>query len=126
MGIVRQTKSVNIIVDIFNNSKNALSVVDLVALLTTDMNKTTVYRILDRLENDGFVHSFTDKDGHKWYAKCHDCSVHHHSDVHPHFQCKKCGKIECLNEEIHLPHFSNHQVDDAEILLLGTCESCLN
>ena len=126
MSIVRKTKSVEIIKGIFTKTENALSAVELVEQLKTQMNKTTVYRILERLENEGFVHSFTDGKGLTWYAKCQDCSKHQHKDTHPHFQCKKCGKVECLNEEIPLPSFPNHQVDNAEILLFGQCEECAN
>ena len=126
MSVVRKTKSVETITGIFQKTENALSVVELVEQLKNQMNKTTVYRILERLENEGFVHSFTDGKGLTWYAKCQDCSKHQHKDTHPHFQCKQCGKVECLNEEISLPSFPNHQVDKAEILLFGQCEECAN
>ena len=33
------------------------------------MNKTTVYRILDRFEKEGILHWFIDNDGLKRYAK---------------------------------------------------------
>ena len=59
-----------------------------------EMNKTTVYRILDRLEQDGTIHCFNGKDGLKWYAKCNGCSENHHYDLHPHFQCNNCDKVE--------------------------------
>ena len=126
MGVVRKTKSVGTIIGIFKETENALSVVELVEKLKTQMNKTTVYRILERLENEGFVHSFTDGKGLTWYAKCQDCSKHQHHDIHPHFQCKQCGKVECLSTEIPLPSFPNHQVDNAEILLFGECEECMS
>ncbi|MGF1555439.1 Fur family transcriptional regulator [Paucihalobacter sp.] len=126
MGIVRKTKSVDIIMSIFNEAENALSVVELVSRLKNDMNKTTVYRILERLEKNGFTHSFTDSDGLRWYAKCHDCTKNHHLDLHPHFQCKCCGKVACLSEKVPMPLFPNHQIDKAEIMLFGTCRECRN
>lgn len=126
MGVVRKTKSVGTIMGIFQETENALSVVELVVQLKIQMNKTTVYRVLERLENQGFVHSFTDGKGLTWYAKCQGCCYkYQHHDIHPHFQCKRCGKVECLSKEIHLPSFPNHQVDSAEILLFGECEECL-
>jgi len=126
MGVVRKTKSVGTIISIFQETENAQSVVELVEQLKNQMNKTTVYRILERLENEGIVHSFTDRKGLTWYAKCLDCSKHQHHDIHPHFQCKRCGKVECLSTEIPLPSFPNHQVDNAEILLFGECEECMS
>jgi Fur family ferric uptake transcriptional regulator len=49
MGVVRKTKSVNNLLELFEQTKEALSAIDLVKRLESEMNKTTVYRILDRL-----------------------------------------------------------------------------
>lgn len=125
MGIQRQTSSVKLLWKKFEQSNDALSVVDLVKELRDTMNKTTVYRILDRMENEGRLHSFTGKDGLKWYAKCQDCSAEHHIDVHPHFQCNECGRVECLSVDVQIPKITNHQINRAQILLLGQCEQCL-
>ncbi len=124
MGVVRQTKSVRIILDRFENHTEALSVVDLVKDLGDVMNKTTIYRILDRLDEDGVLHSFLGKDGMKWYAKCQSCSAHEHHDVHPHFQCKSCGKTECLSIEVTIPAITNKHVESAQVLILGECDAC--
>ena len=124
MGIVRKTKGVNLVLQIFEEKKEAKSVVNLIELLKDKMNKTTVYRILDRLERDGTIHSFNGKDGLKWYAKCEGCSANHHLDKHPHFQCTECDKVECLSIEIKIPTIKNHKVDSTNILLMGQCEDC--
>jgi Fur family ferric uptake transcriptional regulator len=64
------------------------------------MNKTTIYRVLDKLEDDGILHSFLDKNGVKWYAKCNGCSKAEHVDIHPHFECIDCGKIDCIDLDL--------------------------
>jgi len=125
MAIRRQTASVKLLWQQFEDNHDALSVVDLVKLMENSMNKTTVYRILDRLEQEGRLHCFTGRDGLKWYAKCHDCSSEHHMDVHPHFQCNECGKVECLTVDVKIPAVQNHQIEKAQILLLGQCETCI-
>ena len=66
MGIVRKTKAVNTVLNIFEHNNEAKSVVNLIELVKGEMNKTTVYRILDRLEQDGTIHCFNGKDGLKW------------------------------------------------------------
>lgn len=124
MGIIRKTKAVNTVLQIFKGNNEAKSVVYLIELLNDKMNKTTVYRILDRLERDGIIHSFNGKDGLKWYANCEDCSVSHHSDKHSHFQCTECDKVECLSVEIKIPSIKNHKVDSTDIFLMGQCEVC--
>ncbi|RPD90726.1 transcriptional regulator [Aureibaculum marinum] len=124
MGIVRKTKGVTTILKFFNQKGEATSVVHLIDLLKDKMNKTTVYRILDRLEHDGIIHSFNGKDGLKWYAKSIGCSADQHLDEHPHFQCTKCDKVECLPVEVKIPTIKNHKIDSTNILLLGKCEAC--
>lgn len=124
MGVTRKTKTVKELLTVFENIENALSVVDLVKQLANKMNKTTVYRILERLESDGHLHSFIGRDGLKWYAKCNECSSVHHNDVHPHFQCSDCGKSECIDLDVSIPKISNRKIDNIELLLVGQCEEC--
>jgi Fur family ferric uptake transcriptional regulator len=126
MGIIRKTKSVRTILTEFENSNGAISGVELVEQFKKDMNKTTVYRILDRLEDEGILHSFQDQRGLTMYARCADCSKDHHHDVHPHFQCKDCGKTECLPVEIAVPKLPLYKVDRVELLMVGQCQNCLN
>lgn len=118
------TKSVLKVLSLFEESEDALSAVGLVERLNKKMNKTTVYRILERLEGEGILHSFAGKDGLSWYAKCQGCSSSNHQDAHPHFQCRECGKSECLSIDVQLPKISNHKVDSAALLLLGQCADC--
>lgn len=124
MGVLRKTKSVQLLTRIFEESQEAISAVDLINRFASEMNKTTVYRILDRFEEDGVVHSFTGKDGLRWYAPCKKCKPEEHTHNHPHAQCRDCGKMTCLEEDIHLPHVSGFQVSSAEVLLVGRCEDC--
>jgi len=124
MGIMRQTKSVKRILNEFEKEPKALSTVDLIKRLSQDHNKTTIYRVLDRLEDDGVLHSFQGTDGVKFYAKCHGCSKSQHSDIHPHFQCVSCGKMDCLDVRVSIPKLPNRRVLSSELLLQGHCEQC--
>ncbi len=125
MGIIRKTKSLQALLEAFDQSDNALSVVELIKRFQKDMNKTTVYRILERLEEDGILHSFVGKDGLKWVAKQQN-SNSTITNCHPHFQCQECGKTECVSADISLPSIPNHRVDSANLILIGQCEDCLS
>lgn len=126
MKVMRKTKSVKILLEAFGNSRNALPVVDLVRQFQNSMNKTTVYRILDRLEDQGLLHSFVGKDGLKWVARCQGNVQSNNLNGHPHFQCKQCGKTECLTIEVSIPSVPNHRIDSTNLLLIGQCEDCLS
>lgn len=125
MGVIRKTKSVNTILEIFEQSSGAISVVELIERLRDQMNKTTIYRILERLDEDTVLHSFLGNDGVKWYAKCQDCSGAHHHDSHAHFQCKECGKTDCVEVEIPVLAIPNRRVDSSQVLYVGLCETCV-
>ncbi|KAF9659278.1 transcriptional repressor [Tenacibaculum sp. ZH5_bin.1] len=124
MGVIRKTKAVKKLLSLFESGVSAIAAVDLVSKLNDEMNKTTVYRVLDRLENDGVIHSFMGKGGVKWYAKCTSCSSHHHNDIHPHFQCTDCKKVTCLSVDISIPQVENHIIESATVFLTGKCEIC--
>lgn len=124
MGIIRKTPSVEMLINEFQNETTAISVIELVKRLDFKINKTTIYRVLDKLEDDGILHSFLDRDGIKWYAKCNGCSKTAHLDVHPHFQCTDCGKIDCLPVDVQIPKIPNRKVTASQILIQGKCEAC--
>ena len=125
MGIIRKTESVKKIMHEFQKESKALSTLDLIDRLSEEYNKTTIYRVLDRLEDDGVLHSFQGNNGLKWYAKCADCTKSKHSDIHPHFQCLSCGKTDCLDLNLNIPKIPNRKVSFSQILLQGQCEKCL-
>lgn len=126
MGVQRRTKTVERILAAFRDPKEALSAKMLLCRMDEGVNKTTVYRLLDRLEDDGVVHSFSGDDSIKYYARCHSCSDALHLHSHPHFQCVSCDKVRCLDFEVTLDAPENLQVMESQILLKGHCELCSN
>ncbi|WP_405604944.1 Fur family transcriptional regulator [Polaribacter sp. Asnod1-A03] len=126
MGIIRKTKAVEVLLNTFNNSKEAISAKQLISQLNKTFNKTTIYRVLDKLEDDGVLHSFLGKEGLKWYAKCKDCSATVHKDVHPHFQCLSCGRVDCLSVTVAVPKIENRKVEVSQVLIQGKCEKCFD
>ncbi|MBU3012708.1 transcriptional repressor [Polaribacter vadi] len=126
MGIIRKTKSVEVLMNEFKNSSSAISAKQLINQLSSQFNKTTIYRVLDKLEDDGVLHSFLGKEGIKWYAKCNGCSTTEHNDLHPHFQCLDCGKVDCIPTTVTLPKIPNRQIEVTQLLIQGKCESCVD
>ncbi|WP_291724078.1 Fur family transcriptional regulator [Bernardetia sp.] len=125
MRFIKKKKAVELILEEFYKRQEAISAVSLVKLFESEVNKTTVYRVLDRLENDGTLYSFFGKDGIKWYAK-HLCnSSSEPPEYHPHFQCLVCGKIECIKIKVKLPTIPSRKVTSSHILIQGECSNCL-
>ncbi|MDB2385217.1 transcriptional repressor [Polaribacter sp.] len=126
MGIIRKTQSLNLLLNEFNKSSSAISSVQLVKKLQSKLNKSTIYRILEKLEDDGVLHAVMGKDGIKQYAKCKGCSKTSHTDAHPHLQCSVCGKITCLDVAVTIPEIPNLKIDAVQVLLEGECNNCTN
>jgi Fur family ferric uptake transcriptional regulator len=126
MGVIRKTQAVRLLLDEFEKDSNAISSTELIKRLNSKINKTTVYRLLDKLEDDGLLHYFIDTNGVKWFAKCKSCSKYEHRDVHPHFQCTECGSVDCLEIKVTIPEIPNRKINNSHVLFLGQCELCLH
>ena len=126
MGIIRKTQAVALILDEFEKDSNAISAIELIKRLNKKINKTTVYRLLDKLQDDGLLHNFLDFNGVKWFAKCKNCSKTKHQDVHPHFQCTSCGNVDCLKISVSIPEITNRKIINSHILVLGQCDLCMD
>jgi Fur family ferric uptake transcriptional regulator len=124
MGIKRNTKSVDLLLDEFEKELVSVSALELVRRLKSRLNKATVYRVLDKLEDDGVLHSFIGMNAVRWYAKCVGCSVEKHIDRHPHFQCVLCGIAECLPTIVQVQIIPNRKVLFSQTLIYGECEQC--
>ena len=126
MGVIRKTKSIELLLNEFKTQKTAISTIELIQRLNSKLNKTTIYRVLENLVDDGILHTFIGQDGIKWYAMCRNCTKSKHEDLHPHFECIECGEIDCLKSEVIIPKIQNRKILSSQILIQGMCEKCIN
>jgi Fur family ferric uptake transcriptional regulator len=126
MSITRKTKSPQLLLHEFRSGITAISTIELIKRLNSKLNKTTKYRVLEKLENDGILHSFRGQDRVKWYAMCRNCTKLKNEDRHPHFECIDCGKIDYLNLEVKLPEIPTLRISSSQILIQGRCEECID
>ena len=125
MSISRKTRAVELVLELFREKKYALPVVDIVSIFANRMNKTTVYRILQRLEDSGILHSFMDKEGLKRYAKGDQRKSNSSNQIiHPHFLCDDCGISVCLPLKISTPSIPNYTINSSDHLYSGQCQDC--
>ena len=119
MGVLRKTKHLEHVLQAFRQSSDALSAGMLLDALANEINKSTVYRMLQKLEDDGVIHSFLTIDQIRFYALCKGCSSGRHVDTHAHFQCTSCKRVSCVPEEIVLPTPGRARITSAQVLLTG-------
>ena len=117
MGVIRKTKHFQKVLAEFSKSHSAISANSLVSLFASTMNKSTIYRILNKLEDANIIHSFVGLNGLKWYAKCSGCTVKEHNDNHPHFQCEQCNEVKCIKNATNQPELIGSQFHVKNVLL---------
>jgi len=91
----------------------------------TSLSRVSVYRALESFRAAGIVHRIEAGDRLWRFAVC-DCG--HSVHCHPHFTCRLCGEVQCLNR-VALPAMSGAlggcRVEELEVYLRGVCAKCL-
>lgn len=125
MGKKRNTKTKEMVKSVLEQASTALSHDDFEKALDGQVDRVTIYRILQSFEDDGLVHKIADEAGKWHYAMCHDCSCDYHNHNHIHFQCTACRTISCLDTPIKKPELpKGYSIEDITYLILGCCPSC--
>ena len=94
---------------------------------TTPINRVTVYRILDLLVEKKIV----EKISTGGRAFCYGLAPNEYHPAHPHFYCKSCGQLYCLNPDTlkveidGLKKTFPGRIDKFEMRLDGICQNCL-
>jgi Fur family transcriptional regulator, ferric uptake regulator len=123
---MRNTNARTHILDLLTASPVALSHSEVLTAIDGICDRVTVYRVLDRLAEEGRVHKIVNTDGTIKYAPCHDCAEKHsHKHDHVHFSCTNCLSVTCLTdvEPVYkLPR--KYKVQEVNFTLSGLCPDC--
>lgn len=120
----RNTVAKTQIYSVLKASKAALSHSEILTAVDGLCDRVTVYRILDRLLEEGLIHKVVNMDGIHKFAACHNCTDHPHHN-HIHFSCERCKTVTCLEDVepvFNLPEkYRMHQVN---FTVSGLCAQC--
>lgn len=117
------------VLEMIGNNSCPLTANDIFTTLQrhTSINKVTVYRILDLLVGHKLVDRL-DSFGRLSYF---GMAPNDHHRPHPHFFCKKCGRVDCLSpESLNVDTTSlwktfPGQIDKVEVRVDGICRNCM-
>jgi Fur family transcriptional regulator, ferric uptake regulator len=124
MKAVRSTTAKFEIQSLIANSAVALSHTEIQANTKGLCDRVTIYRVLERLMDEGLVHKVVNVNGVVKYANCHTCSTKHKHN-HIHFSCQKCKSVTCLDDvepTFKLP--KKYKVNEMNFTLSGLCPQC--
>ena len=105
-------------------SQNYAMCHDTIAEQTDDINRATIYRILNQFCEDGVAHRITSESGKQFFALCKSCNAEEHHHNHLHFQCNSCEKVECFKSEINISLPEGYQIENFNGLISGFCNGC--
>src|SRR6204780_3528690 len=92
-----------------------------------DIDRVTLYRILNAFEEKGIIHKVFDLNGTANYAMCSsDCEENHHHDEHLHFNCTLCNNVYCL-DDLNLPAIklpNGFKSESFTLYATGLCPKC--
>jgi Fur family transcriptional regulator, ferric uptake regulator len=120
----RNTTAKTVIQELIVSSSVAMSHSEIQKALGAICDRVTIYRVLERLLEDGIIHKIVNLEGVVKYAGCHSCSEEH-SHNHIHFSCQKCKSVTCLeNVEPSYKLPKNYKVIEMNFTLSGLCPQC--
>ena len=121
----RNTPAKNTILNLLKNAGNALSQEMIEAEVKGEMDRVTIYRVLNSFCEDGVTHRILSDEGKYYFALCLDCHDHeHHTHDHFHFRCVGCQKVECLEEQVTVQLPQGYRKESISSWVTGYCAGC--
>ena len=102
---------------------------DVLSNKNIQVGRTTIYRCLEKLTNEGILRKFIMPQGE---SCCYQYVGHNNScNEHFHLKCEKCGSLihmECDEMEDLAEHIKSHHgfmLNPLKTVIYGICEGCL-
>jgi Fur family transcriptional regulator, ferric uptake regulator len=117
------------VLEVLGGNNYPLSAGDIFKTLerTGAINRVTVYRILDLLVDHGVVERLSTAGRASYYG----LAPNEFHQPHPHFYCKRCGRMDCLDpDSLSIDVQSLHKtfpgrIDKMEVRVDGICKNCM-
>ena len=117
------------VLEVVGNNNGPLSARQIFDTLSRsdNINRVTVYRILDLLVSRGLIERI--RGGGRSFV--YGLAPNPNHPAHPHFYCKNCGNLECLNPQSLDVNLQAMQrtfpgvIENVEVRVDGVCKNCL-
>ena len=124
--MTRQQKAVLSCIESFHGGASATELAELLHARGESVGLTTVYRQLDKLQEQGLVHKIVTDDG----ARYQFCDCHHRGRDCFLIKCEQCGCVEHVDcdhlSELygHLAQEHHFRINPRRTLFYGLCQTC--
>lgn len=120
----RNTPAKTAILTMLKDANAALSQEMIESKINGEMDRVTIYRVLNSFCEDGITHKILADDGKYYFALCQSCGVHDHNHDHFHFKCITCQKVECLDEHVTVSLPAGYVQKSITSWVSGICNNC--
>ena len=121
-----ETKQKETIIEAIKKKNKSFMVKDLYDTLNGKVGLTTIYRLLQKLEDEGLITKEVGKDNKTKYEYLEKCEEENHF----YLKCDKCGTLthvdcDCINElSSHISKEHNFKLNKENIIIKGICSKC--
>ena len=121
-----ETKQKETIIEARKKQNKSFMVKDLYDTLNGKVGLTTIYRLLQKLEDEGLITKEVGKDNKTKYEYLEKCEEENHF----YLKCDKCGTLthvdcDCINElSSHISKEHNFKLNKENIIIKGICSKC--
>ena len=121
-----ETKQKETIIEAIKKQNKSFMVKDLYDTLNGKVGLTTIYRLLQKLEDEGLITKEVGKDNKTKYEYLEKCEEENHF----YLKCDKCGTLthvdcDCINElSSHISKEHNFKLNKENIIIKGICSKC--
>lgn len=120
----RNTATKEAVLSVLNETGKAMSQGAIEKKIGVDINRATIYRVLNRYCEDGILHRIVADDGRQYFALCIKCDENQKPLHHFHFRCTNCETITCLPVPVNFSLPNNYKVETVNCVLTGICKDC--
>ena len=118
------------IMEVIGNNSSPIGAQEIFTMVgrTVNINRVTVYRILELLVERGLVERLSGRGRSLLYGMA-PCE---HHPAHPHFHCRNCGAMHCLqpfNLRVDIKEVQCSfagEIREVEVRIHGVCQNCLH
>jgi len=120
----RNTPAKTAVLTVLQQAQSAMSQDSIEAEVKGEMDRVTVYRVLNRFCEDGIAHRVLADDGKYYFALCLNCNEEKHDHDHFHFRCLGCQKVECLTQQVTVTLPLGYRQSAISSWVTGYCKNC--
>ncbi|UTW61278.1 transcriptional repressor [bacterium SCSIO 12741] len=122
----RNTATKEAVLSVLQHTDKAMSQAAIEKKVGIDINRATIYRVLNRFCEDGLLHRIVADDGKQYFALCMKCDDDQDQRPrhHFHFRCRVCDTIECLPIPVHFTLPEKYLVENVNCVITGVCRDC--